>query len=227
MLVAGQGLDRSRADTYEQPALTLVYHPTSEPHANDIGVGGVLGCTLAMGADWLTAHQLTEPDLGGYQVLPASARLRLACLRLLRTALQAGARADADLETLALELVEPLVRSQAAPALVPRWFHRAEEFLHDQFRAPISLRWVAREAGVHPVYLARVFRRQHGCTMSAYIRALRVVAASESLLQKGGNIAAAAHAAGFADHAHLTRSLTKLVGLTPKSLRRVRTLAAR
>jgi AraC family transcriptional regulator len=226
ILIAGQAVDRSRKTACRQPLFTAVYHPTNEPHANEIGPSGVVAFNLGIGRRWLTAQNLAEAELGAYQVLPLSAGTRLACLRLLGTALQPGARADADLETLTLELLEPLVTADAAlaPAPRPRWLHRAEEFLHSHFRSAISLRSVAREAGVHPVYFARVFRRHHHCPVSAYIRTLRLVDAGEAILQRGGTVASAAFATGFADHAHLARSFGRIVGFSPRLLRRIRVL---
>jgi AraC family transcriptional regulator len=224
IIIAGQAADRSRGTACQQALLTAVYHPTSEPHANEIGLGGAVAFNLGISRPWLAAHHLVEAELGAYQVLPSSVASRLACLRLLGTALQPGARADADLETLTLELLEPLVAAHAAsaPSIHPRWLARAEEFLHTHFRSAISLRSVAREAGVHPVYFARLFRRFHHCPVSAYIRTLRLVDAGEAILQRGGTIASAAFAAGFADQAHLARSFARFVGFSPRNLRRIR-----
>jgi hypothetical protein len=100
ILIAGQAADRSRGTACQQALLTAVYHPTSEPHANEIGPGGAVACNLGISRPWLAAHHLAEAELGAYQVLPSSVAARLACLRLLGKALQPGARADADLETL-------------------------------------------------------------------------------------------------------------------------------
>jgi AraC family transcriptional regulator len=224
IIIAGQAADRSRRTACQQALLTAVYHPTSEPHANEIGPGGTVAFNLGISRPWLAAHHLVEAELGAYQVLPSSVASRLVCLRLLGTALQPGARADADLETLTLELLEALVTAYAAsaPSTRPRWLPRAEEFLHSHFRSAISLRSVAREAGVHPVYFARVFRRHHHCPVSAYIRTLRLVDAGEAILQRGGTIASAACAAGFADQAHLSRSFARFVGFSPRMLRRLR-----
>jgi AraC family transcriptional regulator len=227
ILITGRAVDRSRRIVHQQPLLTVIYHPTSEPHANEIGPGGVIAFNLGIARDWLARHQLGEAELGGYLALPPSAGSRLVCLRLLGTALRPGPRADADLETLTLELLEPLVKAHAlsASASPPRWLVRADEFLHTHFRSAISLRSAAREAGVHPVYFARIFRRHHGCPVSAYIRALRLVEAGEAILERGGTIAGAACAAGFADQAHMARCFARIVGFSPRDLLRLRALS--
>jgi AraC family transcriptional regulator len=226
MLIAGRARDLSRSWSHEQPVLSVVFHPTTEPNANEIGPGGTLGCTLEYQPAWLQLHGLTEQDLGGYRFLAPSVWSRLACLRLLGIAFEQGPNAEADLETLALEMLEPLVQPLTLPPAspAPRWLLRAEEFLHAHFRSSVSLRSAAREAGVHPVYFARVFRRHHGCSVSAYLHALRLTEAAELILQHGLSLVEAACTAGFADQAHLTRCCARSLGFTPKRIRRVRTL---
>jgi hypothetical protein len=39
MLVAGRGVVRSRDQAHDQPPLTVIFHPTTAPHANDVGPG--------------------------------------------------------------------------------------------------------------------------------------------------------------------------------------------
>jgi AraC family transcriptional regulator len=201
-----------------------VFHPTSEPHASNIGPRGLLGLNLECGPVWLELHGLTERDLGGYGLLEPTVWARLAALRLLGAAWHAGPIAEAELHTHGLELLEPLVRRPAALVAdaAPRWLQRAEEFLHAHFRGPVSLRDVAREAGVHPVYFARVFRRRHGCPDSAYLRALRLAEAGRLVLRPGWSLATAAAEAGFADQAHMTRCFARQFGFSPGALRAAR-----
>jgi AraC family transcriptional regulator len=223
VLVAGRGVDRCRNRAYDQPPLTAVFHPTSEPHANEVAACGALGLTLELRPAWLHAHGLTERALGGYQVLAPTARSRLACLCLLAAAWRDGPGAAADVETHALELLELLLPPAAAPGTgpAPPWLARGEAFLRAHFRSPVSLGQAAREAGVHPVYFARVFRRRHGCPVSAYVRALRLAAAGEQVVSGGRPLAEVACAAGFADQAHLTRWFARVLGLSPGALRRL------
>jgi AraC family transcriptional regulator len=228
VLAAGQGVDRCRGQAYDQPPLTAVFHPTSVPHANDIGPRGVLGFTLELEPAWLDAHDLTERALGGYQVIAPTVTSRLACLSLLAAAWRGGPCTAADLETHALELLELLLRPAANPQRgpVPPWLSRGEEFLRAHFRSPIRLGQAAREAGVHPIHFARVFRRRHGCPVSAYLRALRLTAAGELIVGGCQPLAQVACRAGFADQAHLTRWFARVLGLSPGALRRLHHLAA-
>jgi AraC family transcriptional regulator len=215
LLLEGDHRDHSRHSGFTQPAFSLVYHPTTLAHAAEQGPRGMRGLNIEYEPGWLDSHGLREGDLGGYRLLD-SAQARLAALRFLVTAFQPGDRAETDLQTQALEFLEP----PAAPPATgpcPRWLRTAEDFLRARFRESVGLRHVAREAGVHPVYLARVFRRRHRCSVSEYLRALRLEEAGRLVLQ-GASLAQAACAAGFADQAHFSRCFSAAFGLTPKGL---------
>jgi AraC family transcriptional regulator len=227
VVVVGQGIDRCRNQAYDQPPLTAVFHPTSAPHANDVGPHGVLGFTLELKPAWLESQGLPEKALGGYQAIAPTACSRLACLSLLAAAWRGGQCVAADLETHALELLELLLQPQAQPERgpVPLWLARGEEFLRTHFRSPISLSTAAREVGVHPIHFARVFRRRLGCPVGAYVRTLRLAAAGELIVSGNQSLAEVACRAGFADQAHLTRWFSRVMGLSPGALRRLRYLA--
>ena len=181
--LCGDHRDHTRRQSHDQQELSAVFHPTAEPHASSVGPRGLLGLNLECGPAWLERHGLTERDLGGYRLLEPTVWARLAALRLLGAAWRPGP--DTEVDTHGLELLEPLVRhtEPPVPAAPPAWLRRAEDFLHGHFRGAVSLRDAASEAGVHPVYLARVFRRRHGCPVSAYLRALRLTEAGRIVLR--------------------------------------------
>ena len=226
VLIAGQGYDRSRTGSYDQPPLTAVFHPTSEPHANDLGPHGVLGFTLEMTPAWLIAQGFSECELGGYCVIEPSVMSRLACLGLVGSAVRAGPLAATDLESHALEFIAALTASSAPQSHgpPPRWLSRGEEIFRDGFRDAVSLKGAAREAGVHPVHFARVFREQFRCPVSAYVRALRLADAGLQILTGNDSLAEIAIHVGFADQAHLTRTFGRIIGCSPGSLRQLRRL---
>lgn len=126
------------------------------------------------------------------------------------------------IEGLALELLVSAARARAPEpaARAPPWLARIEELLRVEFVHPPSTRSLAREAGVHPVHLARVFRRHHGCTAAAHVRKLRVAWAQEQLLRPGATATDVALEAGFSDQSHFTRVFRQHVGMSPGRWRR-------
>jgi AraC family transcriptional regulator len=220
VLVAGDKREQSRRADFEQRPLVGVFHPTSEPHASLVGPRGSFGVNLEFNGDWLERQELRERDLRAYRVLDF-VWTRLAALQLLLLSAQSSDHAAAGLETVALEMLAFVVQSEfpCERLTYPRWLRRAEEFIHDGFRAPMRLRTVARDAGVHPVHLARVFRRRHCCSVTEYIGALRLAEAGQLILGQSSSISQAAHSAGFADHAHLCRCFSRRFGFSPTALR--------
>jgi AraC family transcriptional regulator len=180
------------------------------------------GLNIEYQAGWLERHELRAADPGGCRPL-VSPTARLAALRFAAAAFQVGDQAVADLHTQGLELLALMASPLTGRGLgLERpWLGRAEEFLRAHFREPVSLRDAAREARVHPVHLARVFRRRYGLPVSAFLQSLRLVEAGRLVLQ-GTSLVDAAHAAGFSDQAHFSRLFSREFGFSPKRMRPAR-----
>src|SRR6516162_3812250 len=130
VLLTGKHRDHTRCADVDQSALSLVFHPTTNPHAGEVGPLGMRGMNIEYPAEWLERHGLGDEDLSRYRPLE-SAGARLSVLQVLATAFQPGDQMDAEIETLVLELLaqvvswpEPVIESFA-----PKWLRTAEEFL--------------------------------------------------------------------------------------------------
>src|SRR5262249_11909279 len=97
---------------------------------------------------------------------------------------------------------------------IPVWLMLAMALIEERFREPLPLAAVAKSVGVHPVPLARTFRRVHQTTVAAYVRQLRVDFARGQLVGRAG-LSEIACAAGFCDQSHFSRCFKRHTGLTP------------
>ena len=104
-------------------------------------------------------------------------------------------------------------------ASAPPWLRRVRERLEGE-TAPV-LADLAGEAGVHPRYLMRVFRRWVGCSMGEFVRRRRIRRARMMLAETSDGLAAVSAAAGFYDQSHFGRTFKRLTGLTPREYRRL------
>jgi AraC family transcriptional regulator len=199
---------------------TLLLRPPGEPHTDRFGEAGGRVFGIELGSGWhdrLAGRRRTlerPAAFGGLCTGLAS--------RLLSEFRQDDPAAPLIVEGLVLEILGEACRA-AAPAGeagVPRWLRQARDILHDRFAQPPGLAAVADEVGVHPLHLARVFRRTYGCSVGEYVRRLRVEFACRELARPGRPLVEIALEAGFCDQSQFCRTFKRHVGRTPSQFRR-------
>lgn len=128
---------------------------------------------------------------------------------------------DIAVESLALDMASAVVGGVEVGATdaPPTWLRRAREAIEDLAVGPdLEVRDIARAVGVHPVTLARRYRRHFGHTPGDAIRRARINRAIAAL-GRGVQLADLATMTGYADQSHLTREIRAFYGLPPKRLR--------
>lgn len=127
-------------------------------------------------------------------------------------ALKAVARAGVATLS-ATDLVDPTLRP-----LDPR-IARALHFVAERVRTPVSLDDAAGAAALSPSRFRHLFMQETGSSFRAYLLWLRINLAIEAA-SAGASWTEAAHAAGFADSSHLTRTHKRMFGIEPTAIRR-------
>ncbi len=221
----------------EMLPFTAVFNPAGIAHSTVIGPKGASFFTIELREGSLRELGIKLPgrtvfDRGAGAMLWPGLRLYSAF-----KAQAAGALSACEdiLEAHVLELlgaISPLNSSDVAlrdldsrgfvsnETSVPPWFRRVKERLHEDFREPLRMRDLARDAGVHPVHLARVFRKLEQRTPGDYQQRLQIRAACELLLNPEWPLAIIAAECGFADQSHFTRVFRRMSGTTPARFRR-------
>ncbi|HEX8410790.1 MAG TPA: helix-turn-helix domain-containing protein [Thermoanaerobaculia bacterium] len=144
----------------------------------------------------------------------ATARTVLA----LTAALRGSSRED--VETHARSFVATAISAATATAgEAPPWLADVKRTLDAHFDEPLRFDALARDHGLHPVYLSRAFHRHTGVAMSEYVRSLRLRHARHLLSATERPLAAVSADAGFADASHLCRVFAESHGLTPRAFR--------
>lgn len=106
--------------------------------------------------------------------------------------------------------VEPLVVSDER-------ILRAMSYIKSHLDRPMTLEEVAAQAYLSPSRFRHLFVEQTGMALRPYILWRRILRVWE-LLMTGHALSAAAHEAGFADAAHLTRTSRRMFGFPPSLL---------
>lgn len=145
---------------------------------------------------------------------------RRAALRLTRTLLSRDADA-VTVESLGLELAGEAMTPVRDGDHPPPWLATAETLLADSFDQPLTVADLARAAGVHPVHLARAYRRWLGAAPGERLRTRRLERAADLLMRGRAPIGEIALASGFCDQSHLNRQFRRTYGVTPGEFARL------
>ena len=131
----------------------------------------------------------------------------------------------ADLSPLILEGLGLELAGRAARWVVdrdahaPRWLLEVRDSIHDRCTTRLTIRELAAEAKVHPIHLARAFRRHFASSPGQYLRRCRIDKARELLARSELPLAELALEAGFSDQSRLTTAFRRATGLTPREFR--------
>jgi AraC family transcriptional regulator len=199
---------------------TVVFHPQAETHSDEFHEAGGHIFSVTLGSRWLKrlddgSRVLTRTDhlQGG--------RAAWIARRLYCEFLNPDELSRLAVEGLALEILVEGSRHARSPrtAAPPPWLRQVIDLLHDRFAERLSLEQIALGAGVHPLHLARVFRRHCRCTVGEYVRRLRLEFVCQQVAASDAPLVEIALAAGFSDQSHFCKSFRSLTGMTPSRFR--------
>jgi AraC family transcriptional regulator len=119
--------------------------------------------------------------------------------------------------SLARRLVQSLTHHSEPAVTSDERILRAVRYVNDHLSAPITLKQVASVAHLSPSRFRHLFAEQTGMALRQYILWRRFVSVWEHRMN-GASLSTAAHAAGFADSAHLARTSRRMIGIPPSLL---------
>ncbi len=134
----------------------------------------------------------------------------------------AGERAPGLLESLGLATLHEYVFAGAGAAAGPdepdalRW---ALGWIGQDGHRPVSLPVLAREAGVSPAQLVKLFRRHLGTTPIRHVWEVRTRRGAQLLRETGLTVGEVAFRCGFQTPFHFSRWVRELFGVSPRALR--------
>jgi AraC family transcriptional regulator len=127
------------------------------------------------------------------------------------------------IEGLTLEMIAELARSvsRQPETVVPAWLDEVKQELASRPSEAPPLSELAANAGVHPVHLAREFRRHFRCTIGDFIRQVRVEFACREIAETDAPLSEVALSAGFYDQSHFSNMFRRFTGMTPTAYRAI------
>ncbi|HEV8598755.1 MAG TPA: AraC family transcriptional regulator [Gemmatimonadales bacterium] len=203
---------------------TVKFMPGGERHWDRFDCGPARGLLVEVAPEEIPALQPHAAVLDRRVHYHGGEVAELA-FRLHRELCRMDSAASLAIEGLMLELLALASRraSEAASPRIARWLSEARDLIDTSLGSHLGVTGVAAAVGVHPVTLARAFRKTFGCTMGEYVRQRRIERAMELLRCSRLPLAEIAMANGFADQSHFSNLFRRKVGLTPSRYRRLAT----
>lgn len=146
-----------------------------------------------------------EDFLGG---LYADSLATLLAVHLLRNHSSLGLRAARNAE------------SQSAGGLSKAALRQVTDYIEDNIARDLTLQEIAGVAHMSPFHFSRVFKHSTGLSPQRYVVRHRVQRAKKLLVNTDLPLSEVARLSGFSDQSHLAKYTRRLLGATPRSLRR-------
>jgi AraC family transcriptional regulator len=218
LVLRGELIEGVDAGALRHRAGTLLFRHRQQVHTYRTAAAGATVLIVDMSTDWLERAEQRARVLTRSSVFTRGFLLHLA------HRLDGEFRMRDEVSRLAIEslvlglLAEASRLAERGAGGAPGWLERARALVDRHVGEPLPLARVAAAVGVHPVHLARTFRRVYGTTFAAYVRQRRVERARMALAGPSplSDIAALA---GFADQSHFSRLFKRHTGLTPSQYR--------
>jgi len=200
--------------------LTSIFHPQCESHSVVFHQSDVRIFRVEFGDEWrgrmrdyLPAFDEPAESSGGL--------LAFLAMRLYGEIRRLDQWSALAIDGLTLEIIAELGRlaDRLKQASKPHWVKEVREILSSRFTETLSLAELAESVGVHPVHLAREFRKRFGCSTGDYARRLRIEQACAALTTSDAPITEIALSAGFYDQSHFSNTFKKITGMTPVAWR--------
>ncbi|HTI45517.1 MAG TPA: AraC family transcriptional regulator [Casimicrobiaceae bacterium] len=215
MLTDGRYVETIGGRDFDYAPFEVGFHPARMPHRDAVGARGARFLCLEIHAPALDEAQVrlrASPAL-----LPGDVTVQLVRVY---GAMIGGTLSPIVLDSAVWALCGDVSDARACTErAAPRWLARCLDLIEAAYGDSLTVGGIAREVGVHPVHLAREFRRRYGQTLGEYVHKVRVRAACARMLHEDEPLATIAASAGFADQSHFCRVFKQLVGQTPSQFR--------
>ena len=195
------------------------FHPAGEAHSDNFDEAGGRCLNVEIGTQWLERAQ----DYGAMFDTPGQFQGGLVsglAARLFKELHEQDRTSCLVIQGLILEILgEASRRLHPIERRYPAWVDKVQEIIHEGHAESLSLSRIADFVGLHPVHVAREFRRHTNHTIGEYVRQVRIDSACQKLTTSNSPIAEIAHAAGFVDQSHFCKTFKRVTGQTPSEFR--------
>ena len=208
-ILQGTMLEGNRKEVFHCSPGSLLYHYHQEPHYNVKPNVFTRGFHIELEPSWFSQFDL--PNIEG------SLNIKNPDAKVILYQLFREMKINDSYSRLAIEGL--LLRSFDNDGRKPKWVPRLKEILNEEVN--ISLEYLSKEIGLHPIHISRVFAKYFNCTMGEYLRKIKVERSMALLPDTELSLTEIAFSCGFADQSHFIRCFKDVYNTKPSTYRKL------
>lgn len=169
----------------------------------------------------ITHNDQSYDDIFIYAVISTGICCRPSCKS--RNPKKENVRIFNDVEKALAKGFRPCKRCKPGGIRVPdeEWIIQMKEYIHENYRNPLSLEILADMCHGSPYHLQRTFKRIVGQTPMEYIQQVRIANAMKELQKANKSIAEIGLEAGFPNTSYFITLFKNKTGFTPKQYQKI------
>jgi AraC family transcriptional regulator len=217
LLLRGHYAERYRRGALEYRPFDVGFHPEATEHADETGRDNSRFFLIELEESWIGRLREYSPSA---DLAPRMCNGHASWLAArLYAQLANQAVSHLTVEGIVLELLATLAKVRSSGRKAPLWIPTVLDVLEAEHASRHTLSGIANRLGLHPVYVARTFRKFVGESPARYLMRVRIRAAMENLANSEVSVSEIALLTGFSDQSHLTRAMKQYTGMTPAAFR--------
>ncbi|TDW46542.1 AraC-like DNA-binding protein [Flavobacterium sp. 270] len=214
-ILQGNVIEGNKKEVYNCTPGSLLFHNCQESHYNIKPEGFTRGFHLEIEKQWFDGLALNIDDLEGSSKI-LNPDIKLLMYKIFRASKIDEINSDFSTQTILLEILSKLQNeAQSVLHKKPKWVTMVDEILHEQFADNLTLEYLSQLLDIHPVHLSRDFAKYFNCSLSEYVRKLKVEKALSLIALQKQSFTEIAYQCGFSDQSHFNRCFKEVNNINP------------
>jgi AraC family transcriptional regulator len=213
----GEVTEHTAKSTYRCGAGSLFFQHWGEKHFNSSTVPHS-SFYVGLKQSWFQKLEKPGETLHGHFQLTHPS-LKILFHRIYRETYQPDKIVALAIEEMLFHVFDLLNRQHLTGRGAPQWIYLLEEMLRDVPEEKLTLENLSQALDVHPHHICRYFKKHFHCTISDYVRQIRVERSLQLIRNSSYSLTDIAHRCGFADQSHFIRCFKAVNSITPFAYR--------
>lgn len=209
----GNFTERTSKREYSRHSGTLFFQNWQEPHANSSSKAHSI-FYVELKKNWFEKNiDRDKPVIGHMHI--QHPMIKVIFHQIYKEAKIEGPQAYLAVEEQLVRVFDLLIPAKKKLHQTPKWIFLLSEILHDLPLEKLTLEDLSVRVQVHPGHLCRYFSKHFKCTISEYLRTIKVEKSLNLIRNSKYSMTEIAYICGFADQSHFTRCFKAITNVSP------------